>query len=201
MIYLKPSSGLCRNGETLTVTINPGPLGQINVALTNGSHWLGIENKIYYRQILVTAGAGQAAAVEVHLVPEQRQPNPTDHEQRSCRSGECYKGNGSFDYIRAHILTLLPTPLPESLPRQIYDRYRSRDYCPHGHCPNWQGGTNEGAFGQIFINLGVASVVAALDLPHSISDWRFKHSRSSRSKTSWGSLSSRGGAEASMVGA
>jgi len=75
-----------------------------------------------YRQILVTAGAGQAAAVEVHLVPEQRQPNPTDHEQRSCRSGECYKGNGSFDYIRAHILALLPTPLPESLPRQTYDR-------------------------------------------------------------------------------
>jgi hypothetical protein len=60
--------------------------------------------------------------VEVHLVPEQRQPNPTDHEQRSCRSGECYKGNGSFDYIRAHILALLPTPLPESLPRQTYDR-------------------------------------------------------------------------------
>jgi hypothetical protein len=113
---------------------------KIDVALSDGSHWLGIENKIYYRQILVTAGAGQAAAVEVHLVPEQRQPNPTDHEQRSCRSGECYKGNGSFDYIRAHILTLLPTPLPESLPRQIYDKYRSRDYCPHGHCPNGQRG-------------------------------------------------------------
>jgi site-specific DNA recombinase len=60
--------------------------------------------------IVSAAGAGQAAAVEVHLVPEQRQPNPTDHEQRSCRSGECYKGNGSFDYIRAHILALLPTP-------------------------------------------------------------------------------------------
>ena len=60
--------------------------------------------------------------MEVHLVPEQRQPNPTDQEQRSCRSGECYKGNGSFDYIRAHILALLPTPLPESLPRQTYDR-------------------------------------------------------------------------------
>ena len=72
--------------------------------------------------IVSAAGAGQAAAVEVHLVPEQRQPNPTDHEQRSCRSGECYKGNGSFDYIRAHILALLPTPLPESLPRQTYDR-------------------------------------------------------------------------------
>src|SRR6266404_4554227 len=64
----------------------------------------------------------RASAVEVHLVPEQRQPHPTDHEQRSCRSGECYKGNGSFDYIRAHILALLPTPLPESLPRQTYDR-------------------------------------------------------------------------------
>ncbi len=42
----------------------------------------------------------------LRLEPEQRQPKPTDHEQRSCRSGECYKGNGSFDYGRAHILTL-----------------------------------------------------------------------------------------------
>jgi hypothetical protein len=43
---------------------------KIDVALSDGSHWLGIENKIYYRQILVTAGAGQAAAVEVHLVDQ-----------------------------------------------------------------------------------------------------------------------------------
>jgi hypothetical protein len=63
-----------------------------------------------------------ARAFDVQLEPEQRQPDPTDHKQRSCRSGECYKGNGSFDYIRAHILALLPTPLPESLPRQTYDR-------------------------------------------------------------------------------
>ena len=80
----------------------------------------------------------RASAVEVHLVPEQRQPNPTDHEQRSCRSGECYKGNGSFDYIRAHILALLPTPKLR--------QDRARNYCPKGHCPNghrgrdgWQG--------------------------------------------------------------
>jgi hypothetical protein len=43
----------------------------------------------------------------VQLEPEQRQPDPTDHKQRSCRGGECYKGEGSFDYyVRAHILTL-----------------------------------------------------------------------------------------------
>jgi hypothetical protein len=48
-----------------------------------------------------------ARAFDVQLEPEQRQPDPTDHKQRSCRSGECYNGNGSFDYyVRAHILTL-----------------------------------------------------------------------------------------------
>jgi len=36
------------------------------------------------------------------LEPEQRQPKPTDHEQRSCRSSEYYKRNGSLDYLVAH---------------------------------------------------------------------------------------------------
>ena len=74
----------------------------------------------------------RASAVEVHLVPEQRQPNPTDQEQRSCRSGECYEGNGSFDYIRAHILALLPTPNSR--------QDRARNCCPEGHCPNGHRG-------------------------------------------------------------
>jgi hypothetical protein len=74
--------------------------------------------------------------VEVHLVPEQRQPNPTDQEQRSCRSGECYEGNGSFDYIRAHILAVLPTP--------NLRQDRARNYCPKGHCPT---GTRVGLSG------------------------------------------------------
>ena len=42
----------------------------------------------------------------LRLEPEQRQPKPTDHEQRSCRSSEYYKRNGSLDYLGAHWLTL-----------------------------------------------------------------------------------------------
>ena len=71
--------------------------------------------------------------MEVHLVPEQRQPNPTDQEQRSCRSGECYEGNGSFDYIRAHILAVLLTPKLR--------QDRARNYCPKGHCTHGHVGT------------------------------------------------------------
>ena len=54
----------------------------------------------------MTSGSPRSGLRPVaQLETEQRQANPTDQEQRRCRSSQCYKGNGSFDYyVRTHIL-------------------------------------------------------------------------------------------------
>jgi hypothetical protein len=48
------------------------------------------------------AGRGLFCRALAALKPEQRQPNPTDHEQRSGRRTDCYEGNESFDYLGDH---------------------------------------------------------------------------------------------------